>query len=422
MESLPRDEQEYFAPERSAIARIYCTFPDLNWPCYGQWGGGTGDPKAPRMPDTRRLWEISFYCQWDPILQKGKGYPHGPPQSYEAVKVFFLKAVDSLKQGRLEDGSRFLGVMLHYIQDSGSFPHIQPIHRPLHVGDWRAIRIEGYAPCVLGRAPEEAAKALSHRVEGLTCWTEERLAPLLASVGMPMAEAKRLASQELMPSAVVDAVGKLYREKPRQFDAAATECANQCARACADAIHSALAFAQKPRVEPGPNPSGINLVFNPSFESGGEDGVPAGWCVGWLDPLDRLGRAEWYRAGTHWESYVRTGRYSVLLLWSAKKGLEWQQTWPKAVKVRPGEKYCGSVWGKGASTTGASYLVLEFSDSDYQPVLRAKSGSLISDAGWQRLAVSAQVPETARWMRVILHCEANEGATWYDDAELTRVP
>ena len=422
IESLPHEEQEYLRPERSAIVESYCTFPDLNWACYGQWGGGTGDPKAARMPDTRRLWEVSFYCRWDPVPQKGKGYPHAPPQSWEAAGVFFLGAVDALDSGRLEDGCRFLGVMLHYIQDSGSMPHVQPIHRNFHVKATRAIRLEGYAPRLLGRTPAEAAKALSARVKELTGWTEKRLAGLFESVGMPIEQAKRLASEQLMAPAVVDAVTKLRTEKPAEFEAAATDCANECARACADAIHSALAFARKPYVEPGPNALNVNLVFNPSFENGEGDAAPAGWCAGWLDTLDRAGRAEWYRAGTHWEKHARTGRRSALILWPPKKGLQWQQTWPKAVRVRPGEKYRGSVWGKAVATAGASYLALEFSDTDYRPVLVVKSDALVANGEWQRLSVEMPVPEKARWMRVLLHGEGGEGATWYDDAEVFRMP
>ena len=161
-----------------------------------------------------------------------------------------------------------------------------------------------------------------------------------------------------MPAAVADAVNRLRAKRPADFEAAATDCANECARACADAIHSALSFAQKPRVEPEPNPLNVNLAFNPSFENGSGDGAPAGWCVVWLDPSDRAGRAEWYRAGTHFERHVRTGKYSMLLLWPPKRGLEWQQTWPKAIRVRPGETTGGSAWVKAAAT-GSRYIVLD---------------------------------------------------------------
>lgn len=421
LESLPQDEQAYLQPERSALVAVYCTFPDINWPCYGQWGGGVGDPRAPRMPDMRRLWEVSSYCQWDPVLVKGKGYPHAPPASCEAAAVFFLKAADALKRGRLEDGSRYLGVMLHYIQDSGSFPHVQPIHRVCHVKDSRAIQTQGYAPNLVGQTPEQAAKSLSDRVARLVETAERRMAPLLESAGMPWAEARRLASRETMPARVVEVVEIVRNQKPAEFEAVATDCANECVRACADAIHTALAFAEKPRAEPPSPAPNINLVFNPSLEIDDGDGVPDGWCVGWLDLADRVGRAEWYRAGTHWEKHVHSGSHSLLLLWPPKKGIQWQQTWPKALRVRPGEAYRGSVWAQGTGASGAAYVALEFSDTNYQPVHTAKSSPLGSEPGCQRLSVEATAPANARWVRMLLYCGASDGAAWFDDAEIVRV-
>ncbi len=106
-----------------------------------------------------------------------------------------------------------------------------------------------------------------------------------------------------------------------------------------------------------------------------------------------MGRAEWYRGGTHWEKHVHGGSHSTLVLWPPKQGIRWQQTWPKAVRVRPGETYRGSVWGEAVAANGASYLALEFSDTDYQPLLTVKSDALASDAGWQQLSLVATVPD-----------------------------
>lgn len=94
--------------------------------------------------------------------------------------------------------------------------------------------------------------------------------------------------------------------------------------------------------------------------------------------LDRTGRAEWYRAGTHWEKHVHSGSHAALVLWPPKQGIRWQQTWPKAVRVRPGETYRGSVWGEAVAANGESYMALEFSDTDYQPLLTMKSDALAS--------------------------------------------
>ena len=420
VEALPPDHRAAIAPEAAVLARVYCGFPDVNWACYGEWGGGNADPSLPRLPDLRREWDISFYCGSDPVLQKGKHYPHQSPQSLEAVAVHFGKTVEALQAGRLADGARFAGVMFHYIQDSGSFPHIMPIHRAFHTRNPDGIRIAGYEPRQLGNTPAEAAAALTARVRKLVDWTEQRLAPLLAEAGVSLDEARRLASKEGLPAAVTRAVAKLRADKPADYDAATLDCANECARVCADALHTALAFAPRPLPPPAENRPDTNLVFNPSFETGDGDRAPEGWCIGWLDLNDHTGRAEWYRAGTHWDKPVKTGTRSAMLLWTPQKGLEWRQTWRRAVPVNAGETYRAAAWVKTRAATGSTWLSLQFSDTAYEPVSIANSEVVKTDCDWKKLSLEATVPSNARWLRAILHTEANSGAVWFDDVEIMR--
>lgn len=419
---LSAAEQRLLAPETPALVATYCGFPDVNWPCYGEWGGGTGNAGTARFADTRREWEVSYYCGWDPVLRTGKAYPHAPPASCAAAADLFQKAVEAYAEGRTEDGARFLGAMLHYIQDSGSFPHVQPMHRSFHVKNQAAIGVVGYTPAALGDDPAGAAQALAERVRRLTAWTETRGGPLLEAAGMPLAEAKRLCAQETMVPAVVTAVEGLRSGKPAEFEAAALDCANECTRACADAIHSALAFARNAAAELPPAPAGRNLVFNPSFEEDDGDRVPDGWYVGWLDLADHAGRAELYRAGTHWEKHVHTGQYSALLLWAPAQGLEWRQTWRRAMRVRPGERYHAAVWARGSAATGVCGVALEFYDTAYKPLNAVRSESISGTGAWAQLSVDATAPERARWARLILHSEASAGAVWFDDVEVTRLP
>ncbi|MBM4083062.1 MAG: hypothetical protein FJ278_25360 [Planctomycetes bacterium] len=224
-----------------------------------------------------------------------------------------------------------------------------------------------------------------------------------------------------MPPAAVKAVAAIRAQREADFRAAALDCANECARACADTLHTALAFAPKPRPEPPPPPSSVNLVFNPSFEEDDGDGVPDGWCVGWLDLEDRVGRAERYRAGTHWDKPVRTGQFSALILWPPQKGLEWRQTWRRALRVRPGEKYRVAAWVKTRAAAGLNCVALEFYDAAYQPISRATSESATADDAWRLESVEVSVPEKARWARVILHSESSDGAVWFDDVEVVNL-
>lgn len=420
LDVLPPESRDLLAPEAAALAAIYCTFPDLNWACFGEWGGGDADPQLPRFPDTRREWGVSFYCGWDPVLQKGKSYPHRPPESFEAAPLYFRKAVDALQAGRLADGARFAGVMLHYIQDSGAFPHVQPLHRVFHTQNLAAIAASGYTPHRLGQTPSEAAAALALRVKRLVEWTEKRLTPLFAPPAITLDEAKRLCAKELVPATVTSAVAKLRTDKPSDYEAAICDCANECVRACADALFTMLAFAPHPMPAPAPNAAGANLAFNPSFEADVGDGVPDGWYVGWLDLNDRVGRAVWYSAGTHWSKPVKSGRRSMLLLWAPAKGLEWRQTWRRALRVNSGEVYRGTAWIKTRAAKGAAWFALQFYDTAYEAVATAKSEPLKSDGEWQKVSVEARVPTAARWLRIVLHSEARDGAVWFDDIELAR--
>ena len=224
IDALAPNEQAYLDPERELLVSVYCGFPDVNWPCYGEWGGWSGYPNDPRYPDTRREWNVSYYCQWDPVLQKVKFYPHAPPHSYEAAKIFLKKSVSSLKENKLPDAVRFLGVLLHYLQDSGSMPHVQPIHRKLHVEKINLIEIQDYRPKVLGDAEDEAAANLEERLRDLVKFVEEKTLPIRAAI----------------------------EENKPEAQPVALECAKECARVCADAIRTVIALGPKDMPQLGP--------------------------------------------------------------------------------------------------------------------------------------------------------------------------
>lgn len=421
MRLLPPADLEFIGPERTAMEEVYCEFPDENWPCYGQWGGGVGDPRLPRFPDTRREWEISYYCGWDPLRRVGKHYPHGPPASIEAAAVLLARAVAELQQHRREDGLRILGAMLHYVQDSGSFPHVQPIHRQFDVKQAPGLCPAGYRPQSLGKTPQEAALALAERVRGLVAWTEHRIEPLWGETGMSLVDAKRLAAKELMPRELVEAWARVRRDRAAEHQAVAVECAGECVRACADAMHTAVALAPRGPAAVDAVPHGRNLAFNPSLETDDGSGSPDGWCVGYLDLADPLGRAEQYRRGTHFERHVHQGEHSLLVLRAPKAGLEWRPTWRRAVRVEPGEKLRATAWAETRAATGATCVILEFYDAAYRPLMRVPSESLAGDTAWRSLAVEAAAPDRARWTRVMLHSRGNAGAAWFDDVDVHRV-
>lgn len=309
----------------------------------------------------------------------------------------------------------------HEIVNDGELIHAMPATRSCHTKSLDVIQAEDYVPRRLGQTPTEAAAALVARVRGLAEWTEERLDLLLTEAGVTMEEAKTLSGQELMPARTVDAVAKLRKERRNEFDAVTRDCANEAVRVCADALYSALAFAPSPPAAPVPNALKTNLVFNPSFEEDNGDGVPDGWYVGWLDLSDRVGRAEWYRDKTHWNSLVKTGQRSVLLLWVPEKGLEWRQSWRHAIRCSGGETYCGTAWAKARGAAGAAWFGLQAYDTNYQPLDLVRSEPVTDGDAWQSLSAVIHVPQEAAWLRVLLRSEAGDGAVWFDDVEVVRV-
>ena len=423
--ALPAAQREVFRPEATAIADIYCTFPDQNWPNQGQWGAGNGDPAGPRLPDFRREWEVSRTCAWDPVLRKGRPLVHAPPASLEATALFFGQALQALQAGNLEDAARSVGVMLHYVQDSGSFAHMQPFHRATGVKEWKSVDLAGYAPRVLAENREGAPAAAARRVEQLVAFTEERLSALLASPGTPaaptLAQVKERCARETAPADLMAFVAALRKDRADEWQALTLAACLESCRACADIFHTLLRLAPASIPEPPPHPVGKDLLFNPSFEEDDGDGVPDGWVAGWLDLADRAGRAECYRAGTHWTRHVHGGERSLLLLWAPEKGLEWRQTWPRAVRVRPGERYQGSAWVESRCAGGEAWIGVQCADTDYRVLGTERCPPIVGETDWHQMRFEVTVPERARWLRVLLHSTMRDGAVWFDDVSLMRM-
>lgn len=417
---LPETTARLIAPEAAGLIRHYCEFPDQNWATYGAWGNGDALPFKPRLPDLRNEWEISYYCAWNPVTREGASYPHSPPAAYEAVPRHFLRAVESLRQGNLVEAARILGAAVHYVEDCASFGHLQPIHRGFY---WdthsRPLDAGPYQPVKLGDSPEEAAAAIAPRMEEMVALTERLIDPILAKQSMPLVEAKRLVATDPMHKEVLRAVITTRYASPQEWEDGAIACATAAARLCADLLHSALSFAPDPFPEPAANPTGTNLVFNPSFEESGDEG-PAGWSIGWLDLKDRSGRAEWYRAGTHWDKPVKNGERSLLLLWAPEAGIEWRQSWRRAIPVRAGEIYRATAAVKARLTRGDAHLALAFFDGDYEPLPRIESAPAGATEVWTELRQEAEVPEGARWLRLFLHSDA-DGAVWFDEVAVERI-
>lgn len=427
----PKKVQDWLEPEKDLLWKEYCTFPDLNWPWYGEWGGEPGYPNADRLPDLRREWNMSYYVGWDPLLNEGTLFPPGrdtlppgcpptstdpsfpvagsrycPMGSYNVPERYLPLVVKAIEEGRFADGMRFLGVLLHHVEDRGAFAYWPDLHMKGHVTDQGLVRIDGYKPASLGESTEEAAANLKRRMHELSDFQMKR--------AVNVAKAHK--------SGNVD-----------DINAAVLEFAVETCRLTADTILTAAHLLDygKPANYWGywlefphsGNPFRLNLVDNPSFERDDGSGYPDGWVIGWHNLKDKLGRAEWDWSRKHsiFSKVVRGGERSVKLMWTPKEGIEWRQRWPVAALVNKGECYRCSAWIKTQEATGNTYLAAYTYRRDNEPVKTFRSHPLSGTRDWERVEFNVRIPERAERLRMACRSDGNSGAAWFDEVEMYRI-
>ena len=389
---LSPEEREYLEPERELLVTTYCLFPDHNWACYGEWGGWTGYPDDPRLPDLRREWNLSQYIGHNPVTGAGHRFGHSVPDSYEACPHYFALAVEAFRAGRHADAVRLLGIMAHHAEDSVTFGHMQAIHRRSEF-DFGRIGVEGYEPRVLAADPGRGRLRVRERLEQAVAFTEQHA----------------LGIREALRDSDTARVEALF-----------VECDNEGARMVADYLRTAIALAGPTRPH-GTAPANTNLVANPSFEEDDGTGVPAGWVVAWHDLRDRLGRWEWDGAYPRESRIAHSGRRSGKLMWTSGTGMEWRQRWPDAVRVQPGQTYRVSGWIKTREATGESYLTLRLHRRNNASVAEHRSPRMAGTADWRQVSFEVTIPEGAEKARVACRSDANHGAVWFDDVGLVRL-
>lgn len=185
---LPEKVRRWLGEEVRMLSEVYCMFPDLNWPWKGTWGGD-GATGTAYVDDRRREWNVSYYCGWDPIALKAPPAPltttsisrypsvsrfpewaekdarYWPMGAFEAPRVYFPKIVMAIQEGKTPDGMRFLGTLLHHVQDRGAFTHWLDVHKNNRIEDGSALGdLPDYEPRVLGETVDEAVAAIRARM------------------------------------------------------------------------------------------------------------------------------------------------------------------------------------------------------------------------------------------------------------------
>lgn len=380
LDVLP-DVCEWLGPEAELLTWCYCGLPDMNWHTYSRFNADPNGPRDIRFPDSRREWEMSRYCGYNDLTRAGTWRGHCPPPSAEAFAVHHGRACSAARRGCSWEAIRLLGVALHYLQDSGSPAHAAQIEGPLHalaevLREHTGIRIPGYKP----RAHIGPA-ALVHALVART-----------ARVGR-----------------------KVERLLTADRDADVLDLQLACARACARATADTLAdfhrrFGDRLRFAARPPRKNAELLRNGDFAApDDEDFCPAGWVMRWWDRRDRDVAIAREKTRTGWCVAARSVGARVACL----------TTWPRAVRVRPGQ-VCRLSGRAKLSTPGRAGLYAEAYDAVTHKVAEWMQPAEPSSR-WRQQELRIEVGDGADVLRVGVFAEQTRGAARFTCLSLTRL-
>jgi hypothetical protein len=165
------------------------------------------------------------------------GFPHHSshlmPNVANTWKPFFQRTLQALRGESPQNAARWMGSLLHFIQDSGSPPHAFPQTGGIHTRMENFIynfdiRLPDYQPRELGRTDESALDGLTQRLEGLVAYSRERgekLVTLAATNNRPASEPLTLECAQETMRVVADTAHTLLRlteSGPREGTASLT--------------------------------------------------------------------------------------------------------------------------------------------------------------------------------------------------------
>jgi Carboxypeptidase regulatory-like domain len=121
---------------------------------------------------------------------------HDLPDVEGTYRPYFRRVVQALRTETPANAARWIGSLLHFVEDSGSPPHAFQTHGDLHVRmeNWvegREINLNGYRPRSFGATEAQALDAFVLRMERLIAYSRERGRKL-----RPLAETGRRAEAE----------------------------------------------------------------------------------------------------------------------------------------------------------------------------------------------------------------------------------
>jgi hypothetical protein len=104
---------------------------------------------------------------------------HICPEVKKTFRPYFQRALQALRTESPANAARWIGSLLHFVQDAGSPPHAAEIRGDVHTKmenwvDAALISIPGYRPRLLGATDEEASVGLVGRMDELIAFSKER--------------------------------------------------------------------------------------------------------------------------------------------------------------------------------------------------------------------------------------------------------
>lgn len=156
-------------------------------------------------------------------------FSHMPPEVRRSFEPFFRRALQAIRTESPQNAARWVGSLLHFVQDAGSPPHAANVGGETHAKMERwveepKIDIGDYRPRLFGKSDEEALKAFLERMDSLHEFSKSRgikLKPLVENL------------------------------KERVNQSLELECALECARVSADLLHALYTLGRQEPVKPG---------------------------------------------------------------------------------------------------------------------------------------------------------------------------
>ncbi|MCI0458939.1 MAG: carboxypeptidase regulatory-like domain-containing protein [Gemmataceae bacterium] len=154
---------------------------------------------------------------------------HMLPEVRRTFAPYFRRALQAIRTESPHNAARWVGSLLHFVQDSGSPPHTTGIGGELHSKmerwvDESQITLAGYVPRLLGKTADEALRGLEERMERLIDFSKARAIKL-----RPLVE-------------------KLTKRVNQPLE---LECALEVARVSADVVHTLFTLGRAEPARPG---------------------------------------------------------------------------------------------------------------------------------------------------------------------------